>query len=261
MCGIVGVCEPGLGAQVDREALARATDRLRHRGPDGSGLYLRDNVGLGHRRLSIIDLAGGDQPMFNEDRTIAIVFNGEIYNYRELRRELEGRGHGSPRAPTPRRSFTPTRSGAECLRRFKGMFAFAIWDERDRRLFIARDRLGKKPLFYHAADGRLVFASEMKALLRAPGGPEEVDQARSTTTSPTATSRATAASSPAWPSCPPAHWMRWKDGRLRGRAVLAGRPPARPGADARRSGPSAWRWSCGVRCACAFAPTCRSASS
>jgi asparagine synthase (glutamine-hydrolysing) len=215
MCGIVGVCEPGLGAQVDREILSRATDRLRHRGPDGSGLYFRDNVGFGHRRLSIIDLAGGSQPMFNEDGTIAIVFNGEVYNYRELQKQLEGLGHRfTSICDTEAIIHAYEQWGPECLQRFVGMFAFALWDERNRTAFVARDRLGKKPLFYHWANGRLIFASEMKALLEHPAVPRAVDLG--------ALDDYLAYSYVPVDRCiftgvrklPPGHWMRWKDGAL-----------------------------------------------
>ena len=209
------MCEPGRGAQVNREALTRATARLRHRGPDGEGFYFRDNVGFGHRRLSIIDLAGGSQPIFNEDGTVAIVFNGEIYNYRELQKELEGLGHRfASSSDTEAIVHAYEEWGVDCLRRFVGMFAFAIWDERDRSAFIARDRLGKKPLFYHAAGGRLVFASELKALLEHDAVPREVDLR--------ALDDYLAYSYVPSDRCifggvqklPPGHWMRWKDGSL-----------------------------------------------
>jgi asparagine synthase (glutamine-hydrolysing) len=215
MCGIAGTFEPGRGAQVDREALTRATGRLRHRGPDGEGFLFRDNVGLGHRRLSIIDLAGGAQPLFNEDGTVAVVFNGEIYNYRELQAELAGLGH---RFATSSDTETIVHAyeewGTSCLRRFVGMFAFAIWDERDRSGFVARDRLGKKPLFYHLERGRLVFASELKALLEHEGVPRDVDLlalddylAYSYVPSDRCIFRGVE-------KLPPGHWMRWKDGAL-----------------------------------------------
>jgi asparagine synthase (glutamine-hydrolysing) len=215
MCGIVGVCEPGSGAQVDRKVLERATDCLRHRGPDGSGLLLRHNVGLGHRRLSIIDLAGGTQPMFNEDGSVAVVFNGEIYNYQELQHELEGLDHRFASASdTEVIVHAYEEWGVGCLQRFVGMFVLAIWDERDRSCLIARDRLGKKPLFYHAANGRLVFASELKALLEDPTVPRRVDVralddylAYSYVPSDRCIFANVA-------KLPPAHWMRWKEGSL-----------------------------------------------
>jgi asparagine synthase (glutamine-hydrolysing) len=215
MCGIVGICEPGAEAQVDRKVLERATDRLRHRGPDGSGLVFRHNVGLGHRRLSIIDLAGGTQPMSNEEGSVVIVFNGEVYNYRELQRELEDLGHRFASASDTEVIIHAYEEwGVDCLRRFVGMFVFAIWDERDRSCFIARDRLGKKPLFYHAAGGRLVFASELKALLEDPRVPTKIDLgalddylAYSYVPSDRCILAGVA-------KLPPAHWMRWKDGSL-----------------------------------------------
>ncbi len=215
MCGIVGICEPGRDARADCDVLRRATHRLRHRGPDGEGFYVRPNVGLGHRRLSIIDLAGGAQPMFNEDGTIAVVFNGEIYNYRELQQELEGLGHRfASSCDTEAIVHAYEQWGTECLQRFVGMFAFALWDERERTAFVARDRLGKKPLFYHAAGGRLVFASELKALLEHPAVPRKVD--------PRALDDYLAYSYVPSDRCilagvsklPPGHWMRWRDGAL-----------------------------------------------
>ncbi len=175
MCGIAGICVPEHSTPPDRDVLLRMTRTLRHRGPDGEGTYLNDVVGLGHRRLSIIDLATGSQPMFNEDRSIAIVFNGEIYNYLELKPDLERKGH----------KFTTTSDtevilhlyedmGTRCLEVLNGMFAFALWDGRRRRLMLARDRLGEKPLFYRFVDGRLTYASELKALLKDPSFQPEI---------------------------------------------------------------------------------------
>ena len=169
MCGICGVVGAAKEYPVDREVVVRMRDTLVHRGPDDCGIHLGAGVGLGHCRLAIIDLrAEGRQPLSNEDESIHIVFNGEIYNYLELRRELLDAGHRF-------RSATDTEVvihlyeeyGVECLRRLRGMFAFAIWDARDRSLFLARDRIGKKPLYYSIDDERIAFASEAKALLAA----------------------------------------------------------------------------------------------
>ncbi len=261
MCGIVGLCEPGRGAQVDRELLARATQRLSHRGPDGEGFLLRDNVGLGHRRLSIIDLAGGSQPIFNEDGTVAIVFNGEIYNYKELQPELEGLGHHfASNSDTEAIVHAYEEWGVACLQRFVGMFAFAIWDGRDHSVFVARDRLGKKPLFYHAAGGRLVFASELKALLEHPGVPRELDLRALDDYL-------------AYSYVPSDRCIFSGVQKLpRGTGCAGGTAPSRSSATgrstsgrarpcARRSGPSAWRTPCAARCACGCAPTCPWASS
>jgi asparagine synthase (glutamine-hydrolysing) len=215
VCGIVGVCEPGPGAQVDREVLTRATGLLRHRGPDGEGFLLRDNVGLGHRRLSIIDLVGGSQPIFNEDGKVAIVFNGEIYNYRELQPELEGLGHRfASSSDTEAIVHAYEQWGVDCLQRFVGMFAFAIWDERDRSVFIARDRLGKKPLFYYAEGGRLVFASEMKALLEHPAVPRAVDVRALDDYLAYSYVPADRCILGSVKKLAPGHWMRWRDGSL-----------------------------------------------
>jgi asparagine synthase (glutamine-hydrolysing) len=165
MCGIAGIVNL-TGRPVGREELRAMCDSLAHRGPDDEGFYLGTNVGLGMRRLSIIDLSTGHQPVRNEDGSVWTVFNGEIYNYRELRAELQSRGHTF-------RSTTDTEVivhlyeefGSRCVRKLRGMFAFALWDEQRRRLLLARDRLGIKPLYYGEIAGRLVFASELKAIL------------------------------------------------------------------------------------------------
>ena len=147
-----------------------------HRGPDDEGIYAEGGVGLGMRRLSIIDVAGGHQPVHNEDETVWIVFNGEIYNFPELRKELESRGH---------RFYTKTDTeaivhlyeefGSECVQKLRGMFAFAIYDERHRSVLLARDRLGIKPLHYAWHDGDLFFGSEIKAILTAAPELKEID--------------------------------------------------------------------------------------
>ena len=171
MCGIAGILHHHADGRIDAALLRRMTDALRHRGPDGEGLYLAPGIGLGHRRLAVIDLDGGAQPMFNEDGSVAIVFNGEIYNHAALRPELAAAGHVF-------RSHSDTEAiihaweqwGPGCLRRLEGMFALALWDQRRRSLFIARDRLGKKPLHYGWTNRRdLVFASELAALADVPG--------------------------------------------------------------------------------------------
>ncbi len=176
MCGICGVFNFGTKEPANTVALKRATDAMRHRGPDDEGLYLVGELGLGNRRLSIIDLPGGHQPLANEAETIWITFNGEIYNYRELRRELEARGHHFRTA-----SDTETivhlyeEFGLEALQRLRGMFAFALWDGRARRLLLVRDRLGVKPLFYSLGSGRVAFASELRALRELLPRPPEID--------------------------------------------------------------------------------------
>jgi asparagine synthase (glutamine-hydrolysing) len=175
MCGIAGIVETG-GRAVDPALLTAMTTAQAHRGPDGDGFVCRGGAGLGHRRLAIIDLVSGDQPMPNDDRSMWIVFNGEIYNYRELRTELEAAG---VRFRTQSDTEVILRAyetyGPGCVSRLRGMFAFAILDERARRVFIARDRVGIKPLVYHWDGQRLLFASELKGILQASDVPRELD--------------------------------------------------------------------------------------
>jgi asparagine synthase (glutamine-hydrolysing) len=168
MCGIVGILKFDPRAMVDEQRLRRMRDVLRHRGPDDQGLMITGQIGLGHRRLSIIDLVGGRQPMANVDRTVWITYNGEIYNFRELRSDLELRGY---RFTTKSDTEVVLRAyetfGEACVERLRGMFAFAVWDQRRCKLFLARDRLGIKPLYYAVTGDGLVFASEIKAILAA----------------------------------------------------------------------------------------------
>ena len=176
MCGIAGICFTDPQREVDKGLLAAMTERLAHRGPDGSGFHIGPQIGLGHRRLSIIDLAGGDQPIYNEDGSIAIVFNGEIYNFKELRRELAAAGHHlATESDTEVIVHLYEDLGASCVDLLNGMFAFAIWDARRRRLLAARDRLGERPLYYWHDSERLLFASELKAILTDPTVPREID--------------------------------------------------------------------------------------
>ncbi|MBX3443907.1 MAG: asparagine synthase (glutamine-hydrolyzing) [Planctomyces sp.] len=189
MCGIAGAAWTERGLPLPTDALARMTAAIAHRGPDDSGDYwsadsrgaqdgapTRPGCALGFRRLSIIDLAAGHQPLSNEDGSVWIVFNGEIYNYRELRQDLEARGHRfSTHTDTETIVHLYEEHGIDCVRRLRGMFALALWDAGRQRLLLARDRIGKKPLFYTHADGRLVFASELKSLLQLADIPREVD--------------------------------------------------------------------------------------
>lgn len=170
MCGIAGIIDIIGRRPVSESLLRRMTDRMAHRGPDGSGFHVAPGVGLGHRRLAIIDLSGGHQPLFNEDGSVAITFNGEIYNFGELVSELRAKGHHfRTHSDTEVIVHAWEEWGQDCVKRLRGMFAFAIWDERRQTLFLARDRFGKKPLYYTILpDGRLLFASEMKALLVSP---------------------------------------------------------------------------------------------
>lgn len=192
MCGITGAIWFEQSASVGADVIDKMTDALSHRGPDDRGVYARPlkpdvtgavpGVALGFRRLSIIDLAGGHQPMTNEDGSVAMVFNGEIYNYRELRRRLEGSGHLF-RTESDSETIVHLYEdlGIECFQALNGMFAIAIWDERRCQLVLARDRLGKKPLYYQANQRQVLFGSELKALAACPGferniSPAAIDQ-------------------------------------------------------------------------------------
>jgi len=177
MCGIVGIFDLQGQRDIDARLLARLNQSLRHRGPDEDGLHREPGVGLGHRRLSVIDLASGQQPLYNSDRSVVIVFNGEIYNYRALMAELHQFGHQfRTQSDTEVIVHAWEQWGEQCVQRLRGMFAFAIWDRRRHLLFLARDRLGVKPLYYgQASDGTLLFGSELKALLAHPAMPRELD--------------------------------------------------------------------------------------
>jgi asparagine synthase (glutamine-hydrolysing) len=177
MCGIAGIFDLRGRSEIDRVLLRRMTDILGHRGPDGGGFHHAAGIGLGHRRLAIVDLVTGDQPLFNEDRTVCVVFNGEIYNFQPLMAELTALGHVfRTRSDTEVIVHAWEEWGEACLERFNGMFAFALWDARREVLFLARDRLGEKPLYYCLlADGRLLFASELKSLLLSPNVDRRLD--------------------------------------------------------------------------------------
>lgn len=170
MCGIAGIWRLD-GQQVDRETLVSMRDQLRHRGPDDCGVYLDSDIGLGHTRLSIIDLSSsGHQPMGNEDENLWIVYNGEIYNFQALRAELQALGHRfRSRTDTEVILHAYRQWGTRCVSRLNGMFALALWDRNQRTLWLARDRLGVKPLFYYLDDRQLVFGSEIKSILKATG--------------------------------------------------------------------------------------------
>lgn len=176
MCGITGIVDLRGAGVVDETLLKRMNAMLSHRGPDGDGFHIEPGVGLGHRRLSIIDLEGGKQPLYNEDHSVVVTFNGEIFNYQEIEAELLGLGHRfRTRSDTEVIVHAWEQWGVDCLKRFNGMFAFAIWDRREQSLFIARDRLGVKPLFYAVlADGTLVFGSELKAITLHPKVPRVI---------------------------------------------------------------------------------------
>jgi asparagine synthase (glutamine-hydrolysing) len=176
MCGICGFYDYKSHRPAQARILNAMLEVLRHRGPDDWGTYLDKELAIGMRRLSIIDLEGGKQPLANEDRSIVTVFNGEIYNYQSLRGLLESRGHRlTTRSDTEVIVHLYEDHGEECVQHLRGMFAFAIWDARSRRLFLARDRLGIKPLYFTHFGGRLIFASEIKAILQHPAGPVEMN--------------------------------------------------------------------------------------
>jgi len=215
MCGIVGVLRAD-GAPVPESLLSGMRDTLVHRGPDDAGLYLKGPVGLGVRRLSVLDLTPtGHQPMGNHDGTLWIVFNGEIYNYVELAQELRSAGHRLvSQSDTEVLLHLYEQFGTECLHRLNGMFAFAVWDARERVLFAARDRLGIKPFYYHHSGARFMFASEVKALLqgdpslRRPDNEALADYLFSG--SPLGAKTGFAGIS----QLEPGHWLTWRDGQL-----------------------------------------------
>ncbi len=187
MCGIAGAIWTSQGQPLPGDVLRRMTDVLRHRGPDDEGFYRSEvhlapqnnevpGVALGHRRLSIIDLACGHQPLANEDESVWVIFNGEIYNFQELRHRLEGSGHRfRTDSDTEVIVHLYEDEGPDCFAHFNGMFAIALWDTRQRQLVLARDRLGQKPLVYRQENGRLLFSSQIKSLLEVPGVPREID--------------------------------------------------------------------------------------
>ena len=178
MCGICGILTPDPSLVPDRGLLERMRDLIAHRGPDGSGLYLGMGAGLAHRRLSIVDLAQGQQPMYSHDRRLVIVYNGEVFNHPALKTELEAAGvRYRTHSDTETVLHLYERLGERAVDRMRGMFALAIWDSLERRLFLARDRYGVKPLYYvHRPDGTLIFGSEIKALLPALGGRPELNR-------------------------------------------------------------------------------------
>ena len=182
MCGICGKLMLASGATVSPELVKAMADTIHHRGPDDEGYYVSGPIGLGFRRLSIIDLKSGHQPVANEDGTVQIIFNGEIYNYKELRALLLSKGHVfKTNSDTEVIVHLYEEFGPQCLDMLRGMFAFAIWDANTKTLFLARDRVGIKPLYYCLTDTSLVFASEIKAILADPSirrdiAPEMIDR-------------------------------------------------------------------------------------
>ncbi len=177
MCGIAGRYNFFSGAPVRTELLKKMCDLLAHRGPDGQGIFHDGPLGLGHRRLAVIDLTEhAHQPMTSDDGKVSITYNGEIYNFRELRKTLEACGHRfRSRSDTEVVLAAYREYGIKCLHHLRGMFAFAIWDAREHMLFLARDRVGKKPLYYWIDQDGIAFASEPKAFLADPSFKSEVN--------------------------------------------------------------------------------------
>jgi asparagine synthase (glutamine-hydrolysing) len=216
MCGISGVVYADRSHPVDRELVRRMTGTLAHRGPDADGFLFDEGAALGHRRLSIIDLSTGDQPIYNEDRSRAVVFNGEIYNFRALRGELEARGHRFGTASDTEVILHAWEEyGDGFVSRLRGMFAFAAWDLRNRRLLLARDRVGKKPLYYAHDTERLLFGSELKAIVADPSvkraiSLEAVDEYLTFGAVPAPRTIYQGVR-----QLPPAHYLVWEAGRVR----------------------------------------------
>lgn len=176
MCGICGILNFNEKKEIDKNLVRRMTSVLKHRGPDDEGYYMSGQVGLGVRRLSVIDVTGGHQPISNENRSVWVVFNGEIYNYKELREQLEKRNHKfKTLSDTEVIVHLYEDLGKECVRELYGMFAFALWDSREHAFFLARDRIGIKPLFYRIDREKLCFASEIKSLLQDPSFKRELN--------------------------------------------------------------------------------------
>jgi asparagine synthase (glutamine-hydrolysing) len=215
MCGITGIVRRD-GAQIDRELLQRMNDAIRHRGPDEDGYYLNDGVGLAMRRLAIIDLKSGQQPIHNADATAWIVYNGEIYNYRELRKKLEALGHRFyTDSDTEAVVHAYDEYGTDCPRHLRGMFALAIWNERDKSLFLARDRVGKKPLLYSERNGQLIFGSEFTALLAHPDVSREIDHEAIHYYLSFLCVPAPLTAYQSIRKLEPGHWLLWRDGEIK----------------------------------------------
>ena len=215
MCGIVGFVNANSRA-ASREVLEGMNRCIVHRGPDEDGFLVHENVALAMRRLAIIDLKGGQQPIWGEHQRSVIVFNGEIYNFQELKKDLEARGHRfETNSDTEVIVHLYDEHGADCVSYLRGMFAFAIWDFKDKSLFLARDRVGKKPLLYsHQPDGSLVFGSEFTALLSHPSLSREVDYEAIDNYLSYLCVPAPLTAYKQIRKLEPGHWMRWKDGRI-----------------------------------------------
>jgi asparagine synthase (glutamine-hydrolysing) len=238
MCGIAGIVDPALSSSEIRRTLQQMADSIWHRGPDEEGFFVADGAGLAIRRLSIIDVAGGHQPVASEDGQVQVVLNGEIYNYLDLRAELTARGHRfCTSSDTEVIAHLYEELGADCLTELRGMFGIAVWDQRAGELFLGRDRLGKKPLFYAQQGNRLVFGSEIKAILAASPGLADPDPEavvpyfrQGFVSEPHTMFRAIR-------KLPAAHWLTYRRGELRIRgywrlsfdASEQAAPPPQPG--------------------------------
>ena len=215
MCGITGFVNAN-GNAADRSTLERMNRAITHRGPDEDGFYVKQNAALAISRLAIIDVAGGQQPVHNANKSKWLVFNGEIYNYQSIREDLERRGHKFyTRSDTEAVVHLYEEYGAGCLDHLRGMFAFAIWDEDERSLFLARDRVGKKPLLYsHQANGDLVFGSEFQALLQHPSVSREVDNLAIDNYLAYLCVPAPQTAFKQIRKLEPGHWLTWRDGEI-----------------------------------------------
>lgn len=215
MCGIVGLVNNG-SRTADRTIVEAMNAAILHRGPDEDGFFVKDNIALAMRRLSIIDLASGQQPIFTPDRTKCIVFNGEIYNYQELREGLIGRGHKlATKSDTEAVLHLYDEYGVDCLQHLRGMFAIAIWDNVEKTLFLARDRVGKKPILYsHQANGDLIFGSEFKAVLKHPSVSRDIDHEAIDSYLSYMCVPAPLTAYKAIRKLEPGHWLRWKAGEI-----------------------------------------------
>ena len=254
MCGIIGIFDVRGTRAIDRDLLARMNETQHHRGPDEGGIHVEPGVGLGHRRLSIIDLSTGQQPLYNEDGSVVVVFNGEIYNYQELIPELTALGHVfRTRSDTEVIVHAWEQWGEECVTRFRGMFAFALWDRNRETLFLARDRLGVKPLHYALLpDGMLVFGSELKSLLAHRGFARDSIRSRSRSISRWAMCPSRARSISARAKLPPAHTLTIRRGAAVPRAArILGCPLHARQSDRRRATPRrSWSSACANRSDC-----------
>ena len=261
MCGIAGKVHTDRTRPVEHSLLRGMTEALAHRGPDDEQIYAEKRVGLGIRRLAIIDLSGGRQPMSNEDKSVRVVFNGEIFNFHELRQELLAAGHSlTTRSDTEVIPHLYEDLGTGFVSRLRGMFAIALWDAAAERLILARDRLGKKPLVYAMGPEGLVFASELGALLMDPAVGREMDL-----DALDAYLRCQAIPSPrtiykAVRKLPPGHFLVWEKGSARVERYWSIRLPPRRKCPLRRSaGVSGTSWTKAF--ACAWKATCLWASS